>query len=1012
MTIDENSINEGAENNESVDLNNTDKSEMQSIATADDSSKFNNTTIFQAMCSPYYFKQNEWIKMPKSILYINKNSDGRHFITLNASATGRILLNEYICPDSVITQSSKNENVLQIKTKSRGLFSLRFGKYDTAAFNTLLNFSKELIKDSICWTYDKKEDLFLIEKSPSLDETYDMVIKNNIDDSTEAFKMYCEKTTKYEIIDQLYVKEGNNWVSLGLSKINVVIPNYIMETDIENTENTEEMDLLSQNSIEPIITAHSLTDNNKKQGSTPSSSLMCFLRAPINQDCIILKNKNIHDDNVYELNFMYEEKIFEYLIYSKKADNSLAFVSEYINKLSNYYSKILDEKYDPAIFDSTYILNEDKKEKEEVNEVEKEVKEEVKEKENVKDDNNVVVETEDTKENEDEDKKEDDDNESIDDDEEGKESSKNPENNLLSGFIFMSSNDKPLSSQTEQNSQATTGQNAFVFDMSDFSTPKKEATTEDKPKNAFVFDMSDFSTPKKETTTTADTEKDKPKNAFVFDMSDFSAPKKETTTTTDTEKEKPKNAFVFDMSDFSTPKKETTKTEEKNQNSTSIFSGFSLSTPAAPEEENDTGKSLFSNSKPLFSVPPMATNSFGFSFNKPETIADDESITMTSPLFSHTTSKASPLFNSTTTTTTSPLFGTNTTTAAAPIPFGISFSFTKNPSQTSNIIPDVKEETDKVVENLEEPAVDEITNKEIPVEEEKVEPEKSVEAELEPEKPVESELKPEPVPESEAEPEKPVEAKQDEEVVKEEESVVEKVEEKEENKDLKSNPLNESEYEAGMSCTLYDVSEVEPAATKNPEKEKLLLDTPEKFDYNDLKSGKLLPLRFDQVIRSCEDLCIGVNNIKVPIRGVLGSHQEMANDSIANLKNDIKRIHSILNDSETSILTYNGDVSNENLNLKKTKSISELEMKTIFKGYTLKKNDEIEYHKKSSRLQTYIDNYLDSVNNLSATTVKEEEHKEEKTVKNSKVANIVSTINNYIMKGNRLIIVLLYIIIL
>jgi len=503
MTIDINSINEGTENNENGDLNNADKNETQSMATADESSKFNNTTIFQAMCSPYYFKQNEWIKMPKSILYINKNSDGRHFITLNASATGRILLNEYICPDSVIKQSSKNENVLQIKTKSRGLFSLRFGKYDTAAFNTLLNFSKELIKDSICWTYEKKEDLFLIEKSPSLDETYDMVIKNNIDDSTETFKMYCEKTTKYEIIDQLYVKEGNNWVSLGLSKINVIIPNYIMENDMENTENTEEMDLLNKNSIEPIITAHSLTDYNKKQGSTPSSSsssLMCFLRAPINQDCIILKNKNIHDDNVYELNFMYEEKIFEYLIYSKKADNSLAFVSEYINKLSNYYSKVLDEKFDPAIFDSTDILNESKEEKEEVKEVEKEeVKEEVeKEKED--------VETENAKENEDEDKKdgkEDGEDESIDDDEDDKESPKNPENNLLSGFTFMSSNDKPpLSSQTKQNSQATTGQNAFVFDMSDFSSPKKETTTtteveKDKPKNAFVFDMSDFSSPKK-----------------------------------------------------------------------------------------------------------------------------------------------------------------------------------------------------------------------------------------------------------------------------------------------------------------------------------------------------------------------------------------------------------------------------------------------------------------------------------------------------------------------------------
>jgi hypothetical protein len=102
-----------------------------------------------------------------------------------------------------------------------------------------------------------------------------------------------------------------------------------MENDLDISESLEEMDLLNRNFIEPIITAHSII-NMKKSGS---DSLMCFLRSPINQDCIILKNRNIHDDNVYELNIMYEEKIFEYMIYSKKEDKSLAFISEFINKL-------------------------------------------------------------------------------------------------------------------------------------------------------------------------------------------------------------------------------------------------------------------------------------------------------------------------------------------------------------------------------------------------------------------------------------------------------------------------------------------------------------------------------------------------------------------------------------------------------------------------------------------------------------------------------------------------------
>jgi len=1064
MSIDmDNSIIDGSENNDNVDLGLSEKNES---ITNDDSSKFNNTTIFQAICSPYYFKQNEWIKMPKSIFCINQNSDGRNFITLNASATGRILLNEYICPDSVIKQSSKNDNVIQIKTKSRGLFSIRFSKYDTAAFNTLLNFSKDLIRDSIVWTYENKDELFLIEKSPSLDETYGLVIKNNIDDSTDSFKVYCEKTTKYEIIDQLYVKEGNNWISLGLSKINIVIPNYIMENNIENSENPEEMEFLSQNSIEPIITAHSLTDI-KKPGST-QSSIMCFLRAPINQDCIILKNKNIHDDNVYELNFMFDEKIYEYMIYSKKTDNSLAFVSEYINKLSNFYSKIEEEKYDPELFANSDILAENTEES--ISEgqnspIDNVSNKDEEEEEEVKNDDEINTDASSTSQS------------SV--------SNKNSENNLLAGFTFMTTSDKPpLADQNTQDSQNSPIKNQFVFDLGDFSSNNNTVESEKNKNSTSIFSGFTLSTPTKENTSTKDEANDNLSSPLFANKPKFVVPTLNT------------NSFGFAFNTSSTQKDTTTPTTN------SLF-GNSTTTP--------TTNSLFGNS----TTTPTTNSLFGNSTTTPTTnsLFGNSTITpTTNSLFGNSTitPTTNSLFgNSTTTPTANPLFGNKTTTATDTKPglfgnttntltfgnvgsFGFNFSSSKNQTNTQNsdsvtnentsnaeknnvevtevvekkeveevaeVVEKKKvEEVAEVVEKKEEEEVAEVVEKKEEEEVAEVVEKKEVEEVAEVVEKKEVEEVAEVVEKKEVEEvAEVVEEKEVEEVAevvekKEVEEVAEVVEKDGEEKETEiieknnnqeeivENETNDSEkkeieksnfkdeiseikkqnhekynypeVDTSLSGTLFDVSEPYNEVT-NEGKLSKLNDNNFVDDIMDMKNGKLSSFNYNHFVRSCNDLFIGANNIEVPIRefsiNMNTSTKDIMKDSIANLKFEINKIRSIFNDSDASIITYydeNSQKSNESLNaktnIKKTKSITELEMKTIMNDYIVKKTETEE--NKILSVQRYIDKYKSSINNLNEKVSNEEPKAiitEECENKSSRVADIVSNINNIINNNNQ-----------
>ncbi|ORX51448.1 hypothetical protein BCR36DRAFT_351232 [Piromyces finnis] len=960
----ENPINESNENNnENIDIGGfTDRNDM--ILT-EDLSKFNNTTIFQAICSPYYFKQNEWIKMPRSILCINQNTDGRNFITLNASATGRILLNEYICPDSVIKQSSKNENVIQIKTKSRGLFSIRFSKNDTPAYTTLLNFSKNLIKDSIIWTYEKKEELFLIENTPSLDETYDLVIKNNIEDTSNSFKLYCEKTTKYEIVDHLYVKEGNNWISLGLSKISIVIPNYIMENDIENSENMNEMELLSQNSIEPIITAHSLTDI-KKPGSI-QSLLMCFLRAPINQDCIILKNKNIHDDNVYELNFMFEEKIYEYMIYSKKTDNSLAFVSEYINKLSNYYSKILEEeKYDPEFFTNPDILVGDTE------------NQESEEQDNNSIDNNSNSKDEEKEGFEGERVEEEEENENEDEDESASERSNSIaiKENLLANFTFMTTSEKPpLIGQSTESPQTQTPQ-TFLFDMNDFSSNDKSTENEKDQNSASIFSGFTLSSSIKQNENISENNSnDQLALPLLSTKQKFVVPAL--------------NANTFEFSFNSTTKKETSSTTTNP-----LFGNMATTTTTTTTTANplfgNIATTTTTNSNPLFNNKP------GLFGNTTNTLIFDNTKSFEFN-FSSNKKQAQPQ------NTTEPIV-------------------TEKPLEKNEIV--AEEETKSVEKNEvveEKETINEI-NENCVNEEASTKIENQNTTEVIMEKENDSVLN---VPSETKDSEK----KEDSYVNESSNNEKEEEKEEKESNESKSLPLynddiNEikkenhikynypEEVNVSTSGTLFDVSEPynEVKRESKLKKQTIFNDTPTTMDTNE----QLISFKYHQFIRSCDDLVISVNKIEIPIREFsLDSSdrtKDIMKDSIANLKFEINKIRSIFNDSDTSIITYceeESPKSNENLTsktsmLKKSKSTTEFEMKFLFNDCKKNKTTEVEESdNKKLSIQKYIDNYKNSIQNPDnkiKLSVKEEIKsstiKEERDVKTNKVADIILTINN------------------
>ncbi|OUM65694.1 hypothetical protein PIROE2DRAFT_7281, partial [Piromyces sp. E2] len=1025
----DNSIMEGNENND-VELGLTDKNDIISI---EDSSKFNNTTIFQAICSPYYFKQNEWIKMPKSILCINQNTDGRNFITLNASATGRILLNEYICPDSVIKQSSKNDNVIQIKTKSRGLFSIRFSKYDTAAYNTLLNFSKDLIKDSIIWTYENKNELFLIEKSPSLNVTYDLVIKNNIDDTTNSFKLYCEKTTKYEIIDHLYIKEGNNWISLGLSKISIVIPNYIMENDIENSENPEEMELLSQNSIEPIISAHSLTDI-KKPGST-QSSLMCFLRAPINQDCIILKNKNIHEDNVYELNFMFEENIYEYMIYSKKTDKSLAFVSEFINKLSNYYSKIEEEKYDPEFLANSDILvdgTEESVSEEQESPVEIEANKEKEEKEEeIKNDNEVN----------------DDSSSSV-----SQTSNKNSENNLLAGFTFMTTSDKPpLANQTTQDSHTSQIKNQFVFDLGDFSSDDKSKETENTQNSTSIFSGFTLSASTKDNQNNTENEpNDTVTSPFFTNKPKFVVPTLNA------------NSFGFT---FNTTSNQNTTTTTTN----SLFGNSTISPPTNPlfgnkttTATNSNDNTLFNNKPGLFgnttTIMPFGNiGNFGFNFSTGKNQIQAQN---TVPVTKEETSINENTNREVTDVVEKKVEEEVTDVVEKKEEEEVTDVVEKKEEEevTDVVEKKVEEEVTDVVEKKEEEEVTDVVEKKVEekvpdVVEKKVEEEvadvveKKVEEEVIDvvEKKVEEEVVDVVEKKVEEEITEVIEKKAEDvvDVIEDENKIIENVTDndindsnKKENEEIneliskeensnnttktsgltdeiseikKQNTLNYNypEVNASMSGTLFDVSEPYNEV-KNEGKLSKLKNNTIFDDIIEMKSGKLSSFKYNQFVRSCNDLLIAANNIEIPIRefsvDMNSSSKDVTKDSIANLKFEVNKIRSIFNDSDASIVTYydeNSPKSNESLNsktnIKKTRSITELEMKTIINDYIVKK-PETDENKKLS-VQKYIDKYTSSINNLNEKTNEEPKiiiNTDKSDIKTNRVADIVSNINNNI----------------
>jgi len=1020
MSIDiENPLNDSTDN-ENLDLSLGERNEIQNSSVVNDS-KFNNTTLFQAICTPYYFKQNEWIKMPKSNICIHQNSDGRNFITLNASATGRTLLNEYICPDSVIKQSSKNENVIQIKTKSRGLFSIRFGKNDLDSYNTLLKFSKDLINDSICWNYEMKEGLFLIERSPSLDITYDFIIKNNIDNSSDAFKLYCEKTTKYEIINQLYIKEGNNWVSLGLSKIDFVIPTYIMENDLDISESLEEMDLLNRNFIEPIITAHSII-NMKKSGS---DSLMCFLRSPINQDCIILKNRNIHDDNVYELNIMYEEKIFEYMIYSKKEDKSLAFISEFINKLSNFYSKVLEDKND-SINDPDLMID--------------------------KADNNTNIEIDDNKEETKE-------GDSIDDNKE--------ETREVDSIDDNDTNKKEILNNTDHNEI----EKEKVINE---SNNKKKIVNDDEDEDDINIDNNNnIEHNNNDNNTNTETNL---LAGFTFMSTNHKSPQNQQKS----EIEAPiENKFVFNMNDFTT--NNSVKDKEKNKNTTSVFSKFTLSTNTASntiekteEHNNDLSFNPLFASKPKFTVPSLNTNSFGFSFNTNKTSAkassdresDQNNI---NPLLCNSSTKIGlfgsvPAHNDSNENTfsafgfsfdknktsekssnndksnqnnTNPLFGNSSTKTGlfgnSPLQFGISnniaFNFTSS-NKTNNVsdanttpVTNTISEATKTSVILNSEENKKCKPKEVPNVQEEIETKQKIIQENQDETNIENKseeksikvddetkiaeignndasekIKSDTIQQNTTEI-NPVAALKNENCEKEQsEQFFSK-----DNKDISSVNLDsrDSEVDTSISCTLYDISEPYNLLKNESGKDHKIKDyNMNYFDLDTMKNGRLLALRFNQYIKSCDDLYIRAQNIAISNRNIslnYKNNMKDIKDSVYDIKKETK-LSSIINESDTSILTYNvensyllnhNDTSIPKYNaIKKIRSISEMEIKSIQKENDIKGYNKL-INKNKSLIKPLTNNYKNSL------YIPNENLNEIKNLKDDQDVNI----ENKIIKG-------------
>jgi len=250
--------------------------------------------------------------------------------------------------------------------------------------------------------------------------------------------------------------------------------------------------------------------------------------------------------------------------------------------------------------------------------------------------------------------------------------------------------------------------------------------------------------------------------------------------------------------------------------------------------------------------------------------------------------------------------------------------------------------------------------------------------------------------------------------IKQEENLSEAIDKNEE-LPLNISEAQNSEIEVSMSSTLYDVSEPYNSPVKNVEdKEKLSSKSKNIFytdDIQDIKDGKLLSLKFNQFVRSCDDILIGVNNIEFPLKEISSIHiNEKSKDSIVDIKNEIR---SILIDSNASILTFNNETLSKSIemlnlkayHLKKSKSISELEM------ITLKDFAKINLNNKKSALQESIEKYKNSINSDSIIieenneklknenmdeNVTEDKCIDEKTIKTSKVADIVSTINNNI----------------
>eukprot|EP00833_Pecoramyces_ruminatium_P008975 jgi/Orpsp1_1/1183007/evm.model.c7180000083468.1 len=781
--------------------------------------------------------------------------------------------------------------------------------------------------------------------------------------------MYCEKTTKYEIINQLYIKEGNNWVSLGLSRINFIIPNYIMEKDVENSENLAEMEFLNKNSIEPIITAHSIINSKRS-----ANQLMCFLRAPINQDCIILKNKNIHDDNVYELNFMYEEKIFEYMIYSKKADHSLAFVSEFINKLSNYYSKTLDDKCelfkDPDLLaDITEQVNKGNVSSIDINDSEEVV---------INHDNNKEEEIKNNNDKKEEEKIDEEEDEEEEKDEENNEENKsnNESNNLLSDFTFMSTNEKP----SQQKSEGLQLKNNFVFDMNDFSTDSKTTDKEDNQNSTSIF--SGFSIPinsnsnSNVTSNTKNAKEDtenKAKDSGINSNSLF--------VNKSTIPAAPLNANLFGFT-FGNNSKATENVESKSNDSNPLFSnkpaipisplnqnsfGFSFNSKSSTDAktsiainktENSEGQvnasttttttntnvsnPLFSNKSSMPVAAPLNINSFGFSFSNNKSNSTKTATTDNESEDNKIQNNDSNISN--------PLFSNKSKIPVAPLninSFGFSFnnnSNTKKPSEAksdnnnnnnnNNTNPLFNNSVNKtgLFENAQTPLSFGTTgNFGFNFTSSTTLPKREVN---------ETKLPPPNTNTNNTE--------ISDSVLKEDNKKNEKI-----TSNIKEIPSNnlQTEVDTSMSCTLYDVSE--PYNSPRPETRKLADKLPNNDFYDDIsnmKNGKLLSLGYNHFVRSCDDLCVRAQNIAISYNRDLSnenrsSMQNINYDSILNLKNKIKLRHKEFNESDASILTYNGENSSktsensgfkDNNIIKKTKSVSELEIKSILKEYNIK----------------------------------------------------------------------------